>query len=220
MTASPLLQPEAAPQPGSARQPGSAAPVAALPRLAAVPAPVLNLPNVLTLGRLLVVPLFALLLLSAGSSDALRWWVTGLFVAACVTDVVDGRLARSRGQVTSFGIMVDPVADKALVGSALIGLSLLGLLPWWATVVVLGRELAVTALRVVVRRHGLMPATRGGKLKCLTQNAAVTLYLLPLAGVLAAVRLPLLVVAVAATVVTGLDYALRGWRLRRDALLA
>jgi CDP-diacylglycerol--glycerol-3-phosphate 3-phosphatidyltransferase len=135
-----------------------------------------------------------------------------------VTDVVDGRLARSRNQVTPFGVMVDPIADKALVGSALVGLSLLGALPWWATALVLGREVAVTVLRLVVRRHGLMPASRGGKLKCLTQNAAVTLYLLPLGGLLAVARLPVLLLAVGATVVTGLDYALRGWRLRRDAL--
>lgn len=207
MTAPPLLQTERAPAAGSA--PGSAP----------ASVPLVNLPNALTLARLLVVPVFAVLLLAAGSSASLRWWVTGLFVAACVTDVVDGRLARCRNQVTSFGVMADPVADKALVGSALIGLSVVGLLPWWATGLVLGRELAVTVLRLVVRRHGLLPASRGGKLKCLTQNAAVTLYLLPVAGFLAAARLPVLVVAVVATVVTGLDYAVRGWRLRRDALL-
>lgn len=177
-----------------------------------------NLPNALTLARLLVVPVFAVALLTGGGSAAVRLLVTGLFVLACVTDVVDGRLARRWGQVTAFGVMADPIADKALVGTALIGLSLLGQLPWWATAVVLGRELAVTLLRVAVRRHGLMPATRGGKLKALSQNAAVTLYLLPLAGVAAAARLPMLLLAVACTVVTGLDYAVRGWQLRRAGL--
>jgi CDP-diacylglycerol--glycerol-3-phosphate 3-phosphatidyltransferase len=175
-----------------------------------------NLPNALTLGRLLVVPVFAVLLLGGGQSAGVRLLVTGLFVVACVTDVIDGRLARRRGQVTDFGVMADPIADKALVGSALLGLSLLGQLPWWATAVVLGREVAVTLLRVAVRRHGLMPASRGGKLKALSQNAAVTLYLLPLAGLAATARFPVLLLAVACTVATGVDYAVRGWQLRRS----
>ena len=175
--------------------------------------PVLNLPNVLTLGRLLVVPFFAALLLLDSTSDAARVLAAGLFVAACLTDVVDGHLARSRGQVTDFGVMADPIADKALVGTALVGLSLAGALPWWATLVVLGREVAVTAMRSVLARHGMIPASRGGKLKCLTQNIAVTLYLLPLTGLLADLRFPVLLLAVGATVLTGLDYARQGVRL-------
>lgn len=211
MTASPLLRPESANAASSPARPH----LVPEPPPAAVP--VINVPNALTLGRLLVVPVFAVVLLT-GSSTAALWLATALFVGACVTDVVDGRIARRRGQITAFGIMADPIADKALVGSALIGLSLLGSLPWWATALVLGREIAVTVLRMAVRRYGLMPATRGGKLKCLTQNAAVTLYLLPLGGLLAVARLPVLLLAVGATVVTGVDYALRGWRLRREAL--
>ena len=179
----------------------------------AAPVPVLNLPNVLTMGRLLVVPFFAVLLL-VGDSDGARLLAAGLFVLACLTDVVDGRLARSRGQVTDFGVMADPIADKALVGTALVGLSLMGALPWWATAVVLGREVAVTVMRSALARHGMIPASRGGKLKCLTQNVAVTLYLLPLAGAAASLRMPVLVVAVVATVLTGLDYARQGARLR------
>lgn len=180
------------------------------------PVPLLNLPNALTVGRLLVVPFFALLLL-VGDSPGARALAAGLFVLACLTDVVDGRLARSRGQVTDFGVMADPIADKALVGTALVGLSLAGALPWWATAVVLGREVAVTVMRSALARHGMIPASRGGKLKALTQNLAVTLYLLPLAGVAASLRLPVLLVAVAATVLTGLDYARQGARLRARA---
>jgi CDP-diacylglycerol--glycerol-3-phosphate 3-phosphatidyltransferase len=187
------------------------APVLAVPRVSPV-----NLPNALTLGRLFVVPVFAVLLLVAGDAPGVRLLLAGLFVLACVTDLVDGHLARSRGQVTDFGVMADPIADKALVGSALVGLSLLGALPWWATALVLGREVGVTLLRVAVRRHGLMPATRGGKLKTLSQNAAVTLYLLPLTGLAASARVPVLVLAVACTVVTGIDYAVKGWQLRRS----
>jgi CDP-diacylglycerol--glycerol-3-phosphate 3-phosphatidyltransferase len=179
--------------------------------------PVVNLPNALTLGRLLVVPFLALLLLLDGQSPDTRAVAAGLFALACLTDVVDGRLARSRGQVTDFGIMADPIADKALVGTALVGLSLLGILPWWATVVVLGREVAVTVMRSALARHGMIPAGRGGKVKALTQNLAVVLYLLPLAGAAASLRLPVLVVAVVATVLTGLDYARQGARLHARA---
>ncbi len=177
---------------------------------------VLNLPNVLTLGRLLVVPFFAALLV-LGTSDGARVLAAVLFALACLTDVVDGHLARSRGQVTDFGVMADPIADKALVGTALVGLSLLGTLPWWATLVILGREVAVTAMRSALARYGMIPASRGGKLKCLSQNIAVTLYLLPLSGVLASLRFPVLLVAVVATVLTGLDYARQGARLHAAA---
>jgi CDP-diacylglycerol--glycerol-3-phosphate 3-phosphatidyltransferase len=182
------------------------------PLLEAPAVPVVNLPNALTVGRLLVVPFFALLLLD-GASDGARLLAAGLFALACLTDVVDGRLARSRGQVTDFGIMADPIADKALVGTALVGLSLLGALPWWATLTILGREVAVTAMRSALARHGMIPASRGGKLKTLSQNLAVLLHLLPVAGLLAELRLPALLVAVVATVVTGLDYARQGARL-------
>ena len=183
----------------------------------APPVPVVNLPNALTLGRLVVVPFVALLLLLGGGSEGTRLLATLLFVAACLTDVVDGRLARSRGQVTDFGIMADPIADKALVGTALVGLSLLGLLPWWATAVVLGREVAVTAMRSGLARHGMIPASRGGKLKALSQNLAVTLYLLPVGGLVEDLRLPALILAVGATVLTGVDYARQGVRLHASA---
>ena len=181
------------------------------------PVPVVNLPNALTLGRLLVVPLFAALLLTVSESDGGRLLLWALFTAACLTDVVDGRIARSRGQVTDFGILADPIADKALVGSALVGLSLLGELPWWVTAVVLGRELGVTLLRAwAVRRcAAVMPAGRGGKLKALSQNIAVALYLLPLPGLLVGLRAPALAVAVVATVWTGVDYLLQALRLPR-----
>ncbi len=179
--------------------------------------PVVNLPNALTLGRLLVVPVFAVLLLTAGDSPGVRLLLWALFVAACLTDVVDGRLARSRGQVTDFGILADPIADKALVGSALVGLSLLGEVPWWVTGVVLGREVGVTLLRAwAVRRcAAVMPAGRGGKLKALSQNIAVAACLLPLSGWAADARLPLLAVAVLATVGTGVDYLRQALALPR-----
>ena len=111
------------------------------------------------------------------------------FAVASVTDRVDGELARKRGLVTDFGKIADPIADKALIGAALIGLSLLGELPWWVTVVVLVREIGVTLLRFFVIRHGVMPASRGGKVKTLLQAVAIGLLILPLGGVLHAVAL-------------------------------
>ena len=101
---------------------------------------------------------------------------------ASVTDRIDGELARRRGLVTDFGKIADPIADKALIGAALVGLSLLGELPWWVTVVVLVREIGVTLLRFFVIRHGVMPASRGGKVKTLLQAVAIGLLVLPLAG--------------------------------------
>jgi CDP-diacylglycerol---glycerol-3-phosphate 3-phosphatidyltransferase len=176
-----------------------------------------NLPNTLTLGRVLLVPVFAAVLVTGGQSTGSRLLAVGLFVAACLTDVVDGWLARRWDQVTTFGVMVDPVADKALVGTALVALSLLGELPWWATLVVLGREAAITGLRMLVLRHGLLPATRGGKLKCLTQNLVVVLYVLPLPLAAQGIRVPVLLLAVASTVLTGVDYLARAVRLRRGS---
>jgi CDP-diacylglycerol--glycerol-3-phosphate 3-phosphatidyltransferase len=175
---------------------------------------VVNLPNALTLGRILAVPGVTAVLLTSGASVAGRLLAVGLFAAACLTDLIDGWLARRWDQVTAFGVMADPVADKALVGAAMVTLSLLGEVPWWATLVVLGREAAVTAVRLLVLRHGLLPATRGGKLKCLTQNLAVVLYVLPLPPVGQSVRLPVLLLAVVCTIVTGLDYLARAVRLR------
>ena len=197
--------------------PGSAATQLLARRAPLAPPSSVNLPNALTVGRLLIIPVFAVVLLGGMDTTAGRLLAWALFTAACLTDVVDGRLARSRGQVTAFGVIADPIADKTLVGTALVGLSVLGLLPWWATAVILLREVAVTALRAVVARHGLMPASRGGKLKCLSQNVAVAAYLLPLAGAWTSVRAPLLWLAVGATVVTGADYALRGLRLARTS---
>lgn len=185
---------------------------------AATERPSVNLPNMLTMGRLLAVPVLALLLVNDDGSTRSGLLLAAVYVGACLTDLVDGHVARARDQVTNFGIMADPIADKALVGTALIGLSLLGDLPWWATVVILGRELAVTLLRMAVRRHGLIPASRGGKLKSLTQNVAVTMYLLPLTGVLDDLRLPVLLTAVAATLVSGADYAVQAAKLRSEAV--
>ena len=177
-----------------------------------------NVANALTVLRLVLVPVFWLALFARdGHDDGWRLVAFGVFFVASYTDRVDGQLARSRNLVTPFGKLADPIADKALTGSALIGLSLLGDLPWVITAVVLVREVGVTLLRFWVIRHGVIPASRGGKVKTLLQGLAIGFYLLPLHGWAATGRAWLMAVAVAVTVVTGLDYVARATTLRQTS---
>src|ERR1700710_450044 len=148
-----------------------------------------NVPNALTVRRLLVVPLFAMLLLSGdGMDDGRRVWATLFFTGAIITDRYDGMIARRTNQVTEFGKLADPIADKALTGTALLGLSVLRLLPWGVGVVILSREGGVTVLRFWVTRQGVIAASRGGKAKTVLQALAIGMYILPLTGVLARAR--------------------------------
>lgn len=177
-----------------------------------------NLPNALTTLRLLLVPVFVWLLLREDGADAAsRVLAVVVFVVAMVTDYVDGKIARDRGLVTSFGKIADPIADKALIGSALIGLSLLQQVPWWVTVVILVREVGVTVLRFVVIRHGVMPAGRGGKTKTALQTVTLVLLMLPLPDSWSWFTTSLLVASVVVTVATGLDYVASAVTLRRTS---
>lgn len=178
-----------------------------------------NLANELTMLRLLLVPLFGWLLLRDGG-DASRVASAVVFAIAAATDYIDGEIARRRHLVTPFGVIADPIADKALTATALIGLSALGELPWWVTIVILVREIGVTLLRFWVLRFGVIPASKGGKLKTALQLLAILMYLLPLTGILASARAWILAAAVVVTVVTGVDYVVRAVRLRRAALHA
>ena len=187
--------------------------------------PVLNLANVLTMFRIVLVPVFVVVLFIDDGDNP--WWRTmawGVFALAAVTDHYDGRIARQRGLITDFGKLADPIADKALIGSALIGLSVLGELPWWVTIVILARELGITVLRFWVLQHGVIPASRGGQLKTLLQAIAIGLFILPLPGPLHWLAIAVMAAALVATVVTGVDYvwqalAKRAQR-RRDAAAA
>jgi CDP-diacylglycerol--glycerol-3-phosphate 3-phosphatidyltransferase len=178
-----------------------------------------NVPNALTVLRILLVPVFGWMLLHHDGADA--WWRLGawaVFVTAAVTDWVDGRIARSRGQVTNFGKVADPIADKALTGVAFIGLSTLDLIWWWVTAVILTREVAITALRFLVIRHGVMPAGRGGKLKTMLQTIALAaltfpLWVLPLSDVWLLAAHTILGAALVVTVVTGIDYVFKAVHL-------
>jgi CDP-diacylglycerol--glycerol-3-phosphate 3-phosphatidyltransferase len=186
---------------------------------AAVPATtvsVLNLANALTALRIVLVPVFGVLLFAdGGHSNGWRIAAWGAFAVAAFTDRLDGQVARAWGQVTEFGKLADPIADKALTGTALVGLSLLGELSWWVTAVVLIREIGVTLLRFWVLRHGVIPASRGGKLKTFLLSVGIGLYVLPLTGLLHTVAVLVMAVAVVVALVTGADYVRQAVVLRR-----
>jgi len=193
-------------------------PVALPPDPVAVPpepgASAWNIANALTGLRLLLVPVFGWLLLQeGGNSSVWRVSAASVFALAVVTDRLDGELARRRRLVTDVGKIADPIADKALMGTALVGLSLLDELAWWVTVAVLAREIGVTVLRFVVLRHGVLPAGRGGKAKTVAQAIAITLYLLPLAGAWHVAAEIVMGGAVLLTMATGAYYVAKAVRL-------
>lgn len=176
-----------------------------------------NVANGLTALRFVLVPLFGWLLLAGDGRTTWRAAAAGAFLAAVITDRFDGELARRRGLVTDIGKIADPIADKALIGTALVALSLLGELTWWATGIVLAREAMITALRFMVIRRVVLPAGRGGKAKTALQALAITLYLTPLPGRVYLVAVFVMVAAVVLTVATGLDYMVKVIRLMRDS---
>ncbi|GFG49600.1 CDP-diacylglycerol--glycerol-3-phosphate 3-phosphatidyltransferase [Mycolicibacterium agri] len=182
-------------------------------------AKVANIANVLTGLRLVLVPVF-LIALFAGDGHETPWRVLAfiIFAVAVITDRFDGALARSYGIETDFGRLADPIADKTLVGAALIGLAMLGDLPWWVTIVIMGREVGITALRFAVLRHGVIPASRGGKLKALVQAVAIGLFVLPLSGPWLTGAWVVMWIAVALTVLTGIDYVASAIRDSRGRL--
>jgi CDP-diacylglycerol---glycerol-3-phosphate 3-phosphatidyltransferase len=190
-------------------------------RPASRPVPVANAANALTAARLLLVPVFVVLVVvSAMTSPGWRALACLVFLVASLTDFVDGWIARRYGLITAVGKVADPIADKALTGTALVLLSAYGVLPWWVTGLILAREVAVTALRFWVIRHGVIPASRGGKLKTGLQIAAIAWYLWPFGEPLAVVGPWLMGAAAAVTVVTGLDYTVRAVHLRRRSRVA
>jgi CDP-diacylglycerol---glycerol-3-phosphate 3-phosphatidyltransferase len=176
-----------------------------------------NLANILTGLRLVLVPIFLYALFyGTGHESVARIVAWAIFAVACITDRFDGLLARNYGMATEFGAFVDPIADKALIGSALIGLSMLGDLPWWVTILIMTREVGVTVLRLAVIRRGVIPASWGGKLKTVAQAVAIGLFVLPLSGPLHVAAAVVLAVAIVLTVVTGVDYVAGAVRAVRE----
>lgn len=167
-----------------------------------------NLPNVLTSLRILFIPLFAFLVIRGGDEHlGWMWAAFGLFVALMITDKLDGDIARARDLVTDFGKIADPIADKALMTTALVCLNVIGVLPVWVTVVIVIREFGITLWRMAMLRRGkVMPASKGGKLKTALQTLAVGLYLCPLPDWMETPTFVVMLAAVAVTVFTGVQY--------------
>jgi CDP-diacylglycerol--glycerol-3-phosphate 3-phosphatidyltransferase len=183
-----------------------------------------NIANIVTVVRILLVPVFIwLLFLDNGANGLWRYLAAALFILAIATDGVDGKLARGRNLVTNLGIILDPIADKLLIGGALVCLSILGELWWWVTIVILVRELGITAFRFAVIRKRVIPASRGGKLKTVLQSVAISLYLVPFHSLVNDqfnwvnwVNSAVMAVALVLTIWTGIDYLVQAWRLGRQ----
>jgi len=172
-----------------------------------------NLPNSITISRILALPFCAYALFKNGGDDsAWRLIAFALFFLVGVTDFLDGKLARSRNTVTEFGKLLDPIADKALIGTALISLSILDILPWWVTIIILTREIGITVFRLAVIRGGVIAANRGGKIKTTVQNLAVGFYILPLSSSLFWFRELFMGAALILTIATGLWYLVEASR--------
>lgn len=182
-----------------------------------------QLPNAITVVRILCAPIFLWMLLADGGQDgALRWWAAVLFIVAIATDGIDGYLARTHDIVTDLGKLLDPIADKALTGCAFVGLSILAELPWWVTILVLLREVGITVYRLVVASDHVLAAAWMGKVKTVAQAIALSLALLPLWTVVGewihVVNAIAMWIAVILTVASGLDYVVsevRGARAQR-----
>lgn len=178
-----------------------------------------NLANIITVARILLAPVFVvLLLMDAGDAGYLRYIAGGLFILASATDGVDGFLARRLNLVTDAGKLLDPIADKVLIGGALVALSILGELPWWVTIVILVREVGITVLRLVALRDHVIPASILGKIKTWVQVVAISFAIVPLWVFLGewvhTLNVVLMTLAVVITLVSGAEYLWSAWKGR------
>ena len=164
-------------------------------------------PNFITVLRLLFVPVGAYTLFKNGGNDPTWQYISWcVFFVLGMSDVLDGNLARSRGKITEFGKFLDPVADKFMIGTAMVSLSILGRMPWWITIVILFREIGITIFRLSVIKRGVIPANKGGKVKAMMQGFGVGFYVLPLGEGLYWFRDGFMYIAVVLTIVTGAYY--------------
>jgi CDP-diacylglycerol--glycerol-3-phosphate 3-phosphatidyltransferase len=190
------------------------------------PASTGNVANIITVVRILLAPIFIwMLLVDDGADGLLRYLASGLFILAIVTDSVDGLLARRQNLITDFGKILDPIADKVLIGGALVSLSILGELPWWVTVVILVREIGITVYRFIALRDRVIPASWLGKIKTVFQAIAIAFALTPVyqwlpmpwwPGFMNLVNTILMSIAVVLTVVSGIEYLWQAWRIGRQ----
>ncbi len=184
-----------------------------------------QLPNAITIARILCAPVFLWLLLAdAGAGGGLRWAAAIVFIVAIATDGVDGYIARRYDIVSDLGKLLDPIADKVLTGIAFISLSILGELPWWVTIVVLVREVGITVYRFVVVSDHVLAAAWMGKLKTVFQAVALSIALAPLSGLSDAsawqstvwwAGVVTMTIAVILTIASGIDYVVTEVRAAR-----
>jgi len=181
-----------------------------------------NLANIITVVRIMLAPLFiGMLLADNGELGPLRVAAAALWVVAIATDSIDGILARRQNLVTDLGKILDPIADKVLVGGALVSLSILGELWWWVTIVIMVREIGITVFRFVVLRSRVIPASSGGKIKTILQSVTIPLFLFPLHLIVGdwilGLNAVMMALTVIVTVITGLDYLWKAYRSNRSA---
>ena len=182
-------------------------------------APTLNIANILTFLRLLLVPVFAYLLIRTPHTSSAAYLASFVFALAAATDFVDGFIARRYNLITNFGKIADPIADKALIGAGLVLLSAEGDVPVGVTALILARELAVTLIRLRVLHYGVIPASRGGKAKTFSQTIAVFILVLPLPSTWNPVANGCLWLALVLTLGTGINYVYRAVKLVRTQKL-
>ena len=169
-------------------------------------------PNTLTVTRILLIPLGVyVLFLDGGANSSYQILAWTIFFLLGMTDILDGRWARKSNRITALGTFLDPVADKALIGSAMISLSIQGRFPWWITILILSREIGITIFRLLVIKDGVIPASKGGKIKTLMQNFGVGFFILPFPSWLEWFRVGFISVAIILTVTTAYDYV-KVWR--------
>jgi CDP-diacylglycerol--glycerol-3-phosphate 3-phosphatidyltransferase len=170
----------------------------------------INLPNSITIVRIALVPLFIWMLFALDSANAwARWATVAAFIALIVTDSIDGQIARRRNLITNLGKLLDPIADKVLLGGALISLSLLGRIDWWITILILIREFGITIYRLLVANRKVLAASSSGKVKTVLQSVAIGFYLSPLADLLtpvATIQAVILYAALISTLASGVQY--------------
>jgi CDP-diacylglycerol--glycerol-3-phosphate 3-phosphatidyltransferase len=179
---------------------------------------IFNLPNIITMARILCVPFFVWSLFAIEASSTARWFSVLIFIVIMISDGVDGAIARKRGLITNLGKLLDPIADKALLGGALVALSILGEFSWWVTIVILVRELGITAYRLVVVQREVVAASSGGKLKTILQSVLIGSLASPLEFVFAPwyinLESALTILVLLITVYTGVQYMVLAGRAR------
>jgi len=176
-----------------------------------------NVANLITVARIVLAPLFVwLVLLDAGEHGAWRFVAAALFIIAISTDGLDGAVARKRNLVTTSGILLDPIADKVLIGGGLVALALVAELPWWVVVVIVMREVGITVFRFIALKDRVIPASKGGKLKTILQAVTLSSWLVPswvlLGDGVFVFNWVLMGAVIVITVWTGLDYLWKALR--------